>query len=210
MSISLTQNPGLNSGNLKSQIKSPRGYIVESVLLIIIGGLFWWFMVVPKQASVSDEAAKFNALSSQEEKISAASDTLQKLIADLDTNRQQIVQMDQALPLSDTVPRLHLLIDGIVQSSGVTVGSLNISGSNANDVIAGNKALLSNPFGSTRSLKTYFVAMSVNGSFDQIMALLQKLENSGRIMDITSLGLTASGSGVLTLQINLSVYSLSS
>lgn len=209
MSANFTPNSGIISGGLKSQIKSPRGYMAQLVLLIIIGVLFWWFIVSPKQTVVSDVSSQLKVLQSQESKIADASALLQQRITDLDNNQQQIAKLDQALPLDDSTLRLNLLVNNLVQSSGVTIGSLNISGQSADTIVSGNKALLSNPFGPTRTVKAYSVAMSVNGSFDQVMALLNKLENSGRIMDITSLSVSGSSPGVLTLQLNLSVYYLS-
>ena len=208
MNISLTPNAAINSASLKSQIRSPRGYVLESVLLIVIAVLFWWFVVMPKQTSISTSATQLSDLSTQESKISGAAAALQKQITELASNSQNIDELDQALPLGDNLPKINLLMQSIVASSGVTIGSLNVSGASSNSVVAGNKALLANPYGPTRTLQTYFAAMSVSGSFDQIMSLLQKLENSGRIMDITSLSINGTGPGILALQLNVNIYSL--
>ncbi|MDR3643015.1 MAG: hypothetical protein P4L74_05310 [Candidatus Doudnabacteria bacterium] len=209
MNIGLSQNPVISSANLKSQMQTSRGYFMESVLLAAIAALFWWFMVIPKQASVGEASANLSSLSAQESQIADAASALEQQVASLDANQNKLAELDEALPLNDNLPRMNLLLNSLVQSAGVTIETLNVSGQSASAIVAGDKAEIGNPYGDSKTLHTYFVAMAVSGSFDQIMALLVKLENSGRIVDITTLNVTGAGPGLLNLQLSANIYSLS-
>ena len=207
MSINLTQNLGL-ADDFKSKIKGARGALLETCLLIAIGVLFWFFMVLPKQTAVFAAQKQLEDLNTEAGKISTTADLLRQRVSELDSDKDKISKLDQALPLSDTLPRLQMLVTQLAEQAAVTVGSLSISGQGGDNVVAGNKTLLANPYGATRSLKTYFIAMTVSGSYDQLMLFLHTLENSGRIMEISSMNISAANSSMLNLQINFSTYNL--
>jgi hypothetical protein len=89
----------------------------------------------------------------------------------------------------------------------VTVGNLDISGS-PNGVVVGDTALLANPYGATRSLQTMDGSLYVIGSFDQLQALLKKLEISGRLIDVSSLAIEQGTAGNLNMTVTFKAYYL--
>jgi Tfp pilus assembly protein PilO len=193
------------SMSLRPQDRPYRNSLFEVGLLIIISGLFFWFIVLPKKAEVD---LKINDLATIQQRGSQASgqlDELKNLIGSLPSNTQNTAILDQAIPLDGNVIKLQLLIQSIAQSAGVTLGNVSISG-NPNGAIAGDTALLANPYGVARKLKTLDGALYVIGSFNQLQALLQKLESSGRLIDIDNLAISQGSEGNLGLSINFKAY----
>ncbi len=210
MSANLLQNVNFTA-NAKSSLKpkagSQRNSIMESVLMVAIIGLFWWFVVLPKKAEIATSQASLATLRGQESQMATTLKTLRQLVPQLNANQQQVQQLDEALPLDGNVIRLQLLVQSLAQSVGVSIDSITLSGQ-TDDVVSGDKSLLDNPYGAQRTLHTLSGSVSVVGSFDQLEAFLEKIENSGRIIDIDSLNITSSTKGELSLQIGVNSYYL--
>jgi Tfp pilus assembly protein PilO len=115
--------------------------------------------------------------------------------------------LDQAIPLNSNTIRLQLLIQSLAQSVGVAVGDINVTG-DPSGVVAGDMALLANPYGVSRSVKTMSGTISVSGSFDQLQTFLKKLENSGRLIDVDSLAIDQGSSDGLNLKLTFKAYYL--
>jgi len=129
------------------------------------------------------------------------------MIQTLNSSSNQVADLDQALPLDGNTVNLQILINSLAQSVGVAVTDVEVSGQ-PNTVVAGDKALLSDPYGATRTLQTLAGNLSVTGSFAQLQAFLQKLETSARLIDVTDLEMDAAAGGNLSLRLGINAYYL--
>jgi len=204
MAIDFSKKPGFNS---EPQSNSYRNALVEVVLLVVICGLFYWFVILPKQEEVAAKNSQLTQVLGEGTKVSGNLVTLQNLVKSLKSDSQNISRLDQAMPLDGNVVRLQLLIQSLAGSAGVTVGNISISGQ-PNTAVAGDKALLANPYGVSRSLRVLSGTVFVIGSFSQLQNFLQQIETSGRLMDVTNLTISQDSQGQLNMQITLNAYYL--
>ncbi len=186
---------------------SSRNAVVEVVLLLLVCALFFWFMILPKSKVINQKQTQLVGLQQQRDDMSKEKDALDKLVTDLGKHSVEVGYLDQALPLDGKTLRLQILIDALAKSVGVTVGDISVSGQKEGPV-AGDKNLLANPYGVTRSLQTLHASVYVIGTFNQLNAFLQKVETAGRIMDVTGLSMDAAPLGNLNLKIELNSYYL--
>jgi len=193
------------SASLHPQNSSSRNYLFEAGLLIIISGLFFWFIILPKKAEIDQKNSALTNAQQREGQTSGQLAKLQSLISNLPSNSQNIANLDQAMPLDGNAVRLQLLIQSLAQSTGVTVGNIDISG-NPSGVVAGNMDVLANPYGVQRTVQTMDGTVYVVGNFNQLQALLRKLETSGRLIDVNSLTINQGSSGQLNMEIDFKAY----
>jgi Tfp pilus assembly protein PilO len=204
MAVDFTKKIGLSP---VSQSKPFRNALVEVTLLVVICGLFYWFVILPKQNQVNVKNTQLTQVSAEETKVSGNLVTLQNLVKSLKSDSQDISKLDQAIPLEGNAVRLQLLIQSLAASSGVTVGNISISGQ-PNAPVAGDKALLANPYVATRTLRTLSGTVFVIGNFSQLQNFLQQIETSGRLMDVTNLTISQDSQGQLDMQVTLNAYYL--
>lgn len=204
MPVNFTKNISMS---IQSQAKSARNPLFEAGLLIIVCVLFVWFLILPKQAETDQKSGDLAKVQAQQGQTKGQLTKLQSLIKSLPSNSQNITMLDQALPLDGNTVRLQLLIQSLAQSVGVTVGNINISG-NPKGVVAGDKTLLANPFGVTRTVQTLDGSIYLIGSFNQLQALLEKFESSGRLIDVDSLAINQGSAGNLNMTVTFKTYYL--
>jgi Tfp pilus assembly protein PilO len=186
--------------------KSSRNSMFEVGLLLIICLLFSWFILLPKRAEVAQKQSNLETVKKQGDNTSKQLATLQSLVNSLPSDSQNIAELDQALPLDGSTIRLQLLIQNLAQSVGVTVGNISVSG-NPSGEVSGNTALLANPYGASRTVQTMDGTLDVVGSFQQLQSLLQKLENSGRLIDMDSMTINQGSSpGNLDMNLTFKAY----
>jgi Tfp pilus assembly protein PilO len=202
MPVNFSKNISLG---LQPQDKSSRNSLFEVGLLVIICVLFFWFVVLPKKAEVAQKNAALTKALAQQTLVDGELSTLQNLIASLPSNADNLTQLSQAMPLDGNTVRLQLLVQNLAESVGVTVGSISISGS-PNGVAAGNTSLLANPYGVTRSVQALNGSLYVSGSFNQLLALLKKFEQSGRLIDVGSIAITQGSVGSLNMSVTFKAY----
>ncbi len=179
--------------------------LVEVVLLVLVIGLFFWFIVIPKKANLVVKQQRAAELRVEEGKLSGDLAQLKALVEELKANSNNVAKLDEALPLTQNTARVHLLVEQMARSSGATISDLNVVGE-SEAVVAGNVEILDNPFTVARSRKTLDVSVNVLGSFDQLKAFLQKLEKNGRIFNVAALGIKGTEEGLLELRLNLEAY----
>ena len=204
MNTNLTETLGPDFSN---KIKSSRNLSIEIVLFIIVSILFFWFIVLPKKAVVQTQQDNLDTLQAQESKMANALSQLNKMVSDLNSHRNDVADLDYALPLGERVNSLQQLIQTLADSVNVSVVNIQVA-DKTDVVVAGDKNLLKDQFGATRTLQVLSGSVSVVGTFSQLEAFLQKIENSGRIMDINSLGIDSGSNGNLSLKITLNSYYL--
>lgn len=204
MNVNLIDTIG---SNFASKMKSSRNLSIEIVLLIVFSVLFYYFIILPKKAAVDVQNSDLQTLQGQESKMAQALSDLKSLVSGLQNHKDDIAELDEAMPLQNRLNNLQQLIQNLANSLNVAVGNINVSGKSGG-IQAGDKALLSNPFGATRTLQTLNASVFVVGSFTQLESFLQKLENNARIMDITSLAIEGGTNGNLNLKVTLNAYYL--
>jgi Tfp pilus assembly protein PilO len=204
MPVNFSKSLGMEQG---SQVKALRNTLFEVGLLLLICGLFYWFIILPKQAEINQKQSAYNEVSTQETGISGKVAALNSLLKTLHSNTEKTVQLDEAIPLSGDVIEPRLLIKKLADSANVTVGSIGISGS-PGAVAAGNTDLLSRPYDATRTLHTLTASVYVLGSFDQLQSFLQKIEQSGRLMNVSGVAIAQDSQGVLNMRLAMDMYYL--
>jgi Tfp pilus assembly protein PilO len=199
------------SKNISSSLVSPggsaRNSFIEVGLLIIICVLFFWFIILPKKASKDLKQNNLNKLQDQEKTMADKLAKLQQMVVNLKSNPQALAELDEAMPLEANVTRLQVLVNYLAQSVNVSVGDISLYGK-ADAVVAGNKALLNNPYGATRTLQKISGSVYVVGNFNQLQSFLEKIEKDGRILEITDLNMDGASNGNLNLKIGLNAYYL--
>lgn len=192
---------------LPTQIVEKKNSLIEVFLLLVVCGLFFKYLIMPKQAALEIMQAESAVLQTKADSTAGLLKKLQDLTNNLNKYPKEFSELDQALPLDGKAYKLQLLLETLAQSVNVTIGSINI-GETKEDAWAGNREVLDNPFKGSRALGKLTGSIYVFGSYDQITAFLEKLQNSGRIVNINSIGMESGKDGALNLQITFESYYL--
>jgi Tfp pilus assembly protein PilO len=176
------------------------------VLLILIIGLFYWFVVQPKKNEKKAHQLVLVQAQEQQAKLSSQLRILEELIAELRSHSKDVEKLDEALPLEMNNIRLQLLLETIARNSGLTVADVVVNSRAGSDVVAGNRELLKNPYKTGRTLQKANVAVGVIGTFDQIRVFLEKIEKNSKVLDIISMDLQALKENSLQLGLNIETY----
>ncbi|MBI3231969.1 MAG: type 4a pilus biogenesis protein PilO [Candidatus Doudnabacteria bacterium] len=181
-----------------------RTTLFELVVLLVIGGLFSWFIAWPKSKSLSEKKLQVDSLRQESAKLNEQQGKLQALVQQLKDSAKDIAKLDESFPLHSRRTWVYLLVENLVQSSGMVTSDLLVS--NLEEApVAGDKASLA-PFSTPHNLKKMAVNLGVTGSFKQFEALLKKLENSGRIMDIKTIEVSPSSDNLLDIRLTFDTY----
>ncbi|MCL5008904.1 MAG: type 4a pilus biogenesis protein PilO [Patescibacteria group bacterium] len=210
MEINLTPKKGinLNPASYRSEHKaqSLNFSLTEVVLLLIMIGLFYWYMVMPKQASLKAAQAQITQLTTDKSNIQGQIDSLNSSIKTLSSSKSSIADMDEALPLDSRTTKLQLLVESLASQAGVSLESVSFD-SDSKTVYASSKEAAANPFSQPRKLKVIGGSVAVLGSFDQVQAFLGKVEKSARVLNIQTMNLNVQDAGVMSLRLDLEAYS---
>lgn len=204
MNVSLPKNISIN---FSPQSKSFRNPMVEVVLLLIACGLFYWFMIMPKNAEIGKQKEVLSQAQEEKEKISSTVNDLKKMVAKLSSNSKEITDLDEAMPLSAKALRLKVLLENLSQSVGLTVSNVNVA-YNSSAPWAGDKELLASPYSPPRSVQRLSGSVSVVGTYSQIVAFIEKIEKSGRVININSVSIDSSENGNLNIMLALDAFYL--
>lgn len=177
----------------------------ELGLVICAIVLIYFFMIRPKQATITVARDNLKTLQEQYNSLQASIDKLNKLSEDLDAHKKDIKDIDEALPLKAMTIRLQMLLQDTVISSGMTLASLGV-GSDGGAIVSGDKPALAHPYEAKRSLKTIASTLSVTGSIAQFEDLLKKLQTSARLMDISAFSVAPGKDGLLQFNMLLTSY----
>ena len=119
---------------------------------------------------------------------------LNKLISQLENSEEEIKLLDEAVPLTARHTRIAMLLESYAQNTGIVLSQLSV-GQPEKFIASGNKDELAKPFQSPRQLAVIEISASVKGSIDQFKNFLTLLEQSGRIIDVSSLTVTSTEEG---------------
>jgi Tfp pilus assembly protein PilO len=190
--------------------------ITAVILIVLAAGIYFTVtrgMIADAQAvkSVNDQYS--SAIANAEQLISVR-DQVQKDSNDISADDQ--ARLDKMIP--DTVDNIRLIIDlnSVAERHGFSLTDIKAaadstgadSSSRASPSAA--PAALGSASGAASiaapTLDTVDVSFSVTAPYDQFISFLQDLEASLRIMDVTSLSVTASDSGAYTFSVQLKTY----
>jgi len=182
-----------------------RTSMFELVILLVIGGLFFWFIVQPKAANLAEQKNLSESLAQESDGLSQQQAKIDSLIRQLAASSKDLSQLDESLPLHSRTTWVYLLVESVVESSGMTVGSLSVSNTEE-EFVAADSTLAGNPFSAGRKVKKISANLGVTGSFAQFQALLKKMESSSRIIDIKTLDVSPASDGLLDFRISFDTY----
>jgi len=191
--------------SITTTLNKKRGSLIELITLLVVGILFYSFIIRPKVGVVNEQNLKVEALKEESAKLADQQSKLKGLIEQLKSSSQDINKLDESLPLHPRTTWVYLLMENLVQSSGMTLSSLTVN-SLSDETLAGDMALMQNPFSASRQIKKMSANLGVTGSFSQFQALLKKIENSARILDIKTLDINSSADELLDFRISFDTY----
>lgn len=199
--------------NFSKQIPSPSTIILasprrvslfEPLILLAIGILFFWFIASPKSKSLAEKKVLVRSLTAESAKLADQQMKLESLISQLDSSSRDLEKLDKSLPLHPRTTWVYLLVEDLVQSSGMAVSTLTVS--NLEDDITAGDESAKNLFAKPRKVKKVAVNLSTTGNFSQFEALLKKFENNGRLMDVKVLEINSSLNDLLDFRISFETY----
>lgn len=210
MAINLSPQKGINLNpaayRSETRVRSANFSLTEVVLLVIMIGLFSWYMVLPKQAGLKTKQAQIKQLQDSKNKIQSEIDGLNASINTLNDSKSQVTDLDEALPLDSRTTKLQMLMEAIASQAGVALESVNFD-LDSKAVYATDPEAVKNPFTQPRSLKTIKGSVAVLGTYDQIQAFLEKIEHSQRLLQILTMDLNLQQDNVMSLKLDLEAFS---
>ncbi len=204
MNVTLPKNINLN---LSPQMRTSRNPIMECVLLLVVCGLFYWFMISPKMAQINEQKTVLAQAETDKSKISGTVEDLRKLIDKVSSHSQEVSYLNEAMPLDAKVLRLRMLLEKLGESVGVSVSNVNVTGQ-TDAPWAGDKAVLDNPYAIPRTVQRLNGTVSAVGTYGQIISFLEKIESSGRVINVNSMSIDSSAGGNLNIMLTFDAYYL--
>ncbi len=192
------------SMGLPPQVQNSKTSLLEIVLLLVISVLFFWFIILPKQAQVNVKNEQLQKYTADQEKMKDSLDTITKLVKELKSHTADVAKLDDAIPLEGKNTNLQFLIQKLADAAGVQVSDISISAKPG--VVAGDVALLKDPFGAPRILQKLSGSAFILGSFSQIQLFMQKLETSGRVIQISNVEIQGGQNNSLSLKLVFDAY----
>ncbi len=187
------------------QKASVRYSMIEVVLLIVVIGLFYWFIAKPKIAELSVQQAKLESVQSEQQALAGNLKKLKGLVAQLKSSPDKVKLLDEAMPLHGKTTDVETLIDYLAKSSGVSIA--DISATTKNDLVAaGNKEVLKDPYAVKRTLQKITAEANVMGTYDQLVSFMKKLEQNGRVLNANAMELRTGDEGQLNLRLTIETY----
>lgn len=210
MAINLAPKKGINltpsAYRPAERAKSLNFSLTEVVLLLIMIGLFSWYMVLPKQAALETKKAQIQKLLEDKGKIDGEIAGLNASVKALASSKNEISEMDEAVPLDSRTTKLQMLIQYLSGQAGVSLESVSFE-EDSKKVYAADKEAIKNPFAQPHALKKISGSVAVLGSFEQVQEFISKIEKSARVLNIVSMDLGLQEDNVISLKLDLEAYS---
>lgn len=176
------------------QIKDFGNPLIQIILLAVIFSLFSWFILKPKYKETMDNRSQLSVAEKQLEQITKDQADLKQLVTKLNASTDQVALVDEALPLNGRISKANVLMESLVQASGMSIAQLTTSDSQKT-ISAGDKAKIANPFQAQRKLNTITMTLSLTGNLDQFRNLLELIETNGRVLDVETMDVTSDDNG---------------
>ncbi len=178
--------------------------VVETSALIIVIVVVGWFFVRPQMTVLKSAKSQLQQEQAEYQNVEKDKNDLNQLATKLKQSQIDLVLVDEALPLHNRPTQLEVLLDTLITATGMSATDLSLR-QEEDSIAAGDKALLSNPYGANRKAQTTTVDLSVNGNIDQFKNLLQLIETNGRIIDVTGMSMI-NGSELTEFKLKLKAY----
>jgi Tfp pilus assembly protein PilO len=178
--------------------------IIQIFLSVVVLVLFSIFILKPKITQTYENKAKLAAAKSQLTQIEKDQKELNTLVNKLKSSPEEVALIDEALPLSGRVSKAYVLMESLVNSSGMDL-SLIDSSDTSKFVSAGEKEVLANPYKAGRELHTITLNTSINGTMEQFRNLLQLIETNGRVLDVESVEING-GEALTKFMVTIKAY----
>lgn len=175
-----------NSPTIQSYIPRSKNYGnpgIQAFLLLIVLVLVSWFLIKPKLVDSAQTRAELKAAETQLSGIQQDRKDLNKLVNQLRSSPEDVLKVDEALPLNGRITKMYVLLENLVRSSGMTL-TLISAGDTSKTISAGDKEMLENPYQPGRELHTITLTTSVTGTMDQFKNFLELIETNGRVLDV--------------------------
>ncbi len=184
---------------------SPRGSWLEFLLAAAVGLLALWFLVLPKQGVVSDLSSRASKLEQQQAEFTRNRQITDQLIAKLSASTEQVDKLDEAIPLDLRTTKVRYTLETLAKSLDIQLSSAEVA-ARGDEVVAGSSKLSGRPFSGSRQLKTVPASIEFTATVAQAEAFLQKIETSGRFLQVTSLEVNAKEDNRPSFRVNLNAY----
>lgn len=126
---------------------------------------------------------------------------LKRLLVFKDVLDQNSTMVDKVLVSKDNVPQLLDEVFQIGTNAGTKVKRLTYSYNEAPNINAANA---SSKASSAPIYKEVLISLGTEGSYDQLVLLLQKIENAARIVSVNSLRYSIDEKGILAVNYSIS------
>ncbi len=185
------------------------GSVFEIIFLIIIIVIGYFYLVAPKQSAYHDVSDNLSGLKKKQDTLKTQKEAFDKLVQELEAQPDAVTQLDNTLPLDNKPSRLYVLLENLIQSSGLTTGTVSVD-SDAQAVVAGAKTAADQSFATDHKIKPTTVSVSASGTIDQLTGFLTHLETSTRLLEVNSLDISQGRGDQLIFKVGLKAYSYSS
>lgn len=179
------------------------GTVFEAVFLLIVIVVAYFYLVAPKYDAYAAGRDSLAALEAKQKEVQGQKAAFSTLAQKLEASGDALVALDAALPLDSKPSRLYVLVENILQRSGIVSGSVSVDHPSAL-VVAGEKAGADDA--STRSLQPTSITISATSTIDQLNQFLRGLETSGRIFEVTDLSVGQAREGQVVFKITAKAY----
>jgi len=164
--------------------------VLETIALIVIIALVFWFLIRPQMGVLATEKDTLKQVQTENQQVDADKQKLAELVGRLKRSQNDLKLVDEALPLQARPTQMEYLVNELVTASGMKMNDLALTVNEQAGPVAGNQALLKDPFSSPRKLLTTSLDLSVSGGVDQFEELLRLMETNGRVIDVSTLDIS--------------------
>jgi Tfp pilus assembly protein PilO len=181
-----------------------RSSLFEAIILLVVVVLFGWFLLKPKNQSLSEQKSQADILASQAASTAEAKADLEKLVSQMRSNTADVALLDEALPLQSRLSKVEVVLEQYIRDSGLQLSNISVDIPETG-VAAADSSLAKNQFEGKRKLQTTPFTVTASGTMQQLRAFLLLLENGGRIIDVAGVEV-ASQTDSLTFRIKVKSY----
>ncbi len=197
----------MNSPTIQSYIPHSKNYGnpgIQAVMLLIVLVLVSWFLIKPKLTESAQHRAELKAAEAQLSGIQQDRKDLNRLVNELHSAPDEILKVDEALPLNGRITKTYVLLESLVRDSGMTL-TLISAGDTSKTISAGDKEILENPYQPGRELHVMTLTTSVTGTMDQFKNFLELIETNGRVLDVETVEVVG-GDPLTKFRITVNAY----
>lgn len=175
----------------------------EAGIFIVLAVLAYIYLAGPKMHEYSDRKGRLDTLTIQQQDLENQQKTFDQLLATLREKQDSIVLLDDALPLENKGSRLYILVDNLIQGSGMSASSISVD-INPAVAVAGKSS--SELFQGEHRLMPVNISISTTGTLEQLSGFLKLIESSNRLIDVSSLEVSQGKADQLIFKLTLKAY----